>query len=98
MVLGTANSVIPEHDAAGGGGSGVPMGRGGTEMGRGGEMGMKAAGNSTRRAPAKYNTSRFAFVVQVAIEGESFAPEEARSRFFSCTKGSDVHRSQRPPA
>lgn len=70
MVLGTANSVIPEYDTSGGGGSGMPMGPGG--MGGGGrEFGAAAP------APAKYNTSRFAFVVQV-IEGESFAAEEEK--------------------
>jgi len=70
MVLGTANSVIPEQQAtdptaAEGGRGGMPTGYGerGGEMGRGGAM---------RELPAaKYNASRFAFVVQV-IEAESF--------------------------
>lgn len=57
MVLGTANSVIADHSAGeiGGGGGGIEGGMG---------MGMAAP-------VAKYNASRFAFVVQV-IEAESF--------------------------
>jgi hypothetical protein len=86
MVLGTANSVIPEYDTTGGGGAGpvggemgmAPGAEGGgmPMMGRGGEMGMPGGGFGMAGAlPAKYNASRFAFVVQV-IEGESFAPDE----------------------
>jgi hypothetical protein len=87
MVLGTANSVIAEPMAMGGG---MEMG-GGFEGGRGGEAGFGMAdpaaavpgaeGGMGRgmegmapQAP-KYNTSRFAFVVQV-IEGESFPAEK----------------------
>ena len=76
MVLGTANSVIAGSDV--GKGMGIPAGRGmeggggGMEMGRGGEGG----GEMGMAAPAaKYNSTRFAFVVQV-VEAESFAPEE----------------------
>ena len=72
MVLGTANSVIPEQqasDPAAASGEGMGMGMpmaGGAEMpGAYGMAGMP---------PAKYNASRFAFVVQV-IEAESFEPE-----------------------
>ena len=82
MVLGTANSVIPEYQAvdpaaAEGGMGGMPMGRGG-EMGRG--MGRRGEGGGFGMAmggmpAAKYNASRFAFVVQV-IEAESFEPGE----------------------
>jgi hypothetical protein len=107
MVLGTANSVIPEHQAMmvpaeGGMGMGMPMGRGGyggrgggetgMAMGRGGEMSTGREGGGMARGaemggagfgdgmpignpPAKYNASRFAFVVQV-IEAESFEPSE----------------------
>ena len=57
----------------------------GMPMGRGGEMGMGGAGFGGRGGggggmmmggmpAAKYNASRFAFVVQV-IEAESFEPE-----------------------
>jgi hypothetical protein len=60
MVLGTANSVIPEQQAI------DPAAVGGGGMG----MGMPMGG----MPPAKYNASRFAFVVQV-IEAESFEPE-----------------------
>ena len=87
MVLGTANSLIPEQQAmmvpeeAGEGGRGMGM-----PMGRSGEMGMGGAGFGGRGGgggggmmmggmpAAKYNASRFAFVVQV-IEAESFEPE-----------------------
>ncbi len=72
MVLGTANSVIPEQqasDPAAASGEGMGMGMpmaGGAEMpGAYGMAGMP---------PAKYNASQFAFVVQV-IEAESFEPE-----------------------
>lgn len=62
MVLGTANSLIPEQQG------GMPMGgRFGGEMGGGG-------GTLGGMPPAKYNASRFAFVVQV-IDAESFEPE-----------------------
>lgn len=80
MVLGTANSIIPDNGAGGFGmapmehSEGMPMGRG-MEGGRGiGGFGSegRVMGDQT---PAKFNTSRFAFVVQV-IEGESFAPEK----------------------
>jgi hypothetical protein len=85
MVLGTTNSLIaemPPAPAAGADVGGVPgaefprgpgrgpgMGRFGPEGGEGmpGMMG-------TSTAEPKYNSSRFAFVVQV-VEGESFAPE-----------------------
>lgn len=80
MVLGTANSVIPDNGAGGFGmapmehSEGMPMGRG-MEGGRGmGGFGGEGAIMGAQ-APAKFNTSRFAFVVQV-IEGESFAPEK----------------------
>jgi len=84
MVLGTANSMLPEtaaHGNAGGqmrGGGGMPRGAApgayggefaGPEGMMGGEMGM-----GTAEAP-QFSTLQFAFVVQV-IEGESFAPEE----------------------
>lgn len=76
MVLGTANSVIADNTA--GGGEGMGMGRGmeggggegGMGMGRGGMMGTEAPTDAT-----KFNSTRFAFVVQV-VEAESFAPEE----------------------
>ena len=85
MVLGTANSVIPEHQAMmvpTEGEMGMPMGHGGGGYGgRGGEMGgrgMEGEGGFGMAMggmpPAKYNASRFAFVVQV-IEAESFEPE-----------------------
>jgi hypothetical protein len=81
MVLGTANSVIAEPMMMGGGammGRGGFAGEGGFEMadpaaavpGAEGGMGMEGMAPQT----PKYNTSRFAFVVQV-IEGESF-PED----------------------
>jgi hypothetical protein len=81
MVLGTANSVIAEPMMMGGGammGRGGFAGEGGFEMadpaaavpGAEGGMGMEGM---APQAP-KYNTSRFAFVVQV-IEGESFPAE-----------------------
>jgi len=89
MVLGTANSVIAEPMMMGGGE--MEMGGGGRGMmrgGRGGEGGFGAADPAAvpgaeggmgmeGMAPQtpKYNTSRFAFVVQV-IEGESFPAEE----------------------
>lgn len=78
MVLGTANSVAPDFAAAGvAGPDGIPMGGGMAGMEGGMGMGM-APGDPAMMgavAPAKFNTSRFAFVVQV-IEGESFAPAE----------------------
>ena len=63
------------------------MAGGGFDGGRGGEFGVAGAldpasgmpigpdGNPIPTAEAKFNTSHFAFVVQV-IEGESFADEE----------------------
>jgi hypothetical protein len=82
MVLGTANSLIPEHQASDPAAApeamGMPMGRGG-EMGRGGGgfggRGGEGGGMMMSGMPAaNYNASRFAFVVQV-IEAESFEPE-----------------------
>jgi hypothetical protein len=87
MVLGTANSLIPEqlaNDAGAAAAEEAGMGMG-MPMGRGGEMGMGGAGFGGRGGggggmmmggmpAAKYNASRFAFVVQV-IEAESFEPE-----------------------
>lgn len=82
MVLGTANSVIAGTEMGNGmemptgrGGMGMAMGREGEGgmgmgMGRGGEMGVEAPADA-----AKFNSTRFAFVVQV-VEAESFAPEE----------------------
>jgi hypothetical protein len=84
MVLGTANSLMPQTAAFGGAGremragGAMPAGAPPSEFGGrfagpegmvGGEMGMGAA-----EAP-QFSTLRFAFVVQV-IQGESFAPEE----------------------
>jgi hypothetical protein len=80
MVLGTANSVIAEPIAMAGGGM---MGGEGMEMEAGGRGGFGGEGGGYRGAEGgmgiapqspKYNTSRFAFVVQV-IEGESFPAE-----------------------
>jgi hypothetical protein len=81
MVLGTANSLIPEHQASDPAAApeamGMPMGRGG-EMGRGGGgyggRGGEGGGMMMGVPSAKYNASRFAFVVQV-IEAESFEPD-----------------------
>jgi hypothetical protein len=81
MVLGTANSLIPEQQASDPAGApeamGMPMGRGG-EMGRGGGgyggRGGEGGGMMMGVPSAKYNASRFAFVVQV-IEAESFEPD-----------------------
>lgn len=70
MVLGTANSVIPEHQAsdpaAADSAMGMPMASGAEIPGG---FGMATG----ELPPAKYNASRFAFVVQV-IEAESFEP------------------------
>jgi type II secretory pathway component GspD/PulD (secretin) len=84
MVLGTANSVIAEPMAMGGGammGGGGFVGEGGFEMADpaaavpGAEGGMGRGMEGTAPQSPKYNTSRFAFVVQV-IEGESFPAEK----------------------
>ena len=88
MVLGTANSLIPEQQAMMAptegetgmgmpmeGGRGMEMGEGGRGYGgRGGEMGGRGMAMGELPA-AKYNASRFAFVVQV-IEAESFEPAD----------------------
>lgn len=97
MVLGTANSVIPEYASQDKVRNEIrikmqeatqrraeeesEMGRGGGYGGRGGEMGGRGMemeggfGMAMGGMPAaKYNASRFAFVVQV-IEAESFEPE-----------------------
>jgi len=70
MVLGTANSVIPEYSAGdpAAAGFGTPLGRA-IMTGKG----VGGGGVSLGAAPTKYNASRFAFVVQV-IEAESFEP------------------------
>jgi hypothetical protein len=88
-VLGTANSVSLDPASAGAGMMGGEMGgygreyggRGGYEGGRGGYEGGggdEAAGQqppADRAAEPKFNTSHFAFVVQV-VENESYAEEE----------------------
>jgi len=84
MVLGTANSVIADQAAMQGMGMGGEMGPEGVagfavggppRSPAPGEMGMEGGEGMAQQQPAKYSTSRFAFVVQV-IEGESFPPEE----------------------
>ena len=84
MVLGTANSVIADNSAGEMGGGGMAMGRGmeGAEgmgrsmpMGRGMEGGGGTGVMEMPAAAPKFNSTRFAFVVQV-VEAESFAPEE----------------------
>jgi hypothetical protein len=91
MVLGTANLVSPDPAATIPAGmmgiEGGFGGRGGFDGGRGGEYGAAAAvdpntglplgpdGNPVAPAEPKFNTSHFAFVVQV-IEAESFAEEQ----------------------
>jgi hypothetical protein len=91
MVLGTANLVSPDSASIPTGMMGMEGGgfggRGGFDGGRGGDFGAAGAvdpatgspigpdGNPLAPAEPKFNTSHFAFVVQV-IEAESFADEQ----------------------
>ena len=77
MVLGTANSVIADPASmAGGGMKGCGYGGEGAVAPVDPTTGLpRAEGEAPQLAEPKYNTSRFAFVVQL-IEGESYAAEE----------------------
>jgi hypothetical protein len=80
MVLGTANSVIPEMaanaEAAREPGPGAPEGEFGSGLGREpGRLIRGAMAPERPQPPTKFNTARFAFVVQV-VGAESFPPED----------------------